>query len=219
MASSAITLDTDQAGAYEHVLRVLQTTGAEVSGQTPPVMVKFQSKYRTWLSGGINQKYDGEAVLASVGAGKSSVTLNMRLGASTLIWQILVLGIVGVLVLSTWWGSGGFVLGLFAFVFQYWVFGISGADGAAKKTAAAIQGAPIGQRAAPVVAAPVAMPPVAAAPQPVANPQPAAAATAPDGGGRTDVYDQIKKLADLRTSGAITPEEFEAKKAELLRRI
>ena len=105
---------------------MLQTAGAEVSGQTPPVMVKFQSKYRTWLSGGINQKYDGEAVLASVGAGKSSVTLNMRLGASTLIWQILVLGIVGVLVLSTWWGSGGFVLGLFAFVFQYWVLGLAG---------------------------------------------------------------------------------------------
>jgi uncharacterized membrane protein YdbT with pleckstrin-like domain len=34
-----------------------------------------------------------------------------------------------------------------------------------------------------------------------------------------DVMDQLKKLAELRDAGVLTPEEFEAKKAELLRRL
>ncbi len=36
---------------------------------------------------------------------------------------------------------------------------------------------------------------------------------------RQDTAEQIRKLAELRDSGAITPQEFEAKKAELLSRI
>jgi hypothetical protein len=53
---------------------------------------------------------------------------------------------------------------------------------------------------APVTAAPV----VAA---------PASAAAAPD------VYEQLRKLAELRDQGVINPEDFEAKKQELMRRI
>jgi hypothetical protein len=37
--------------------------------------------------------------------------------------------------------------------------------------------------------------------------------------GSTDIPDQIKKLAELRDAGAITDEEFERKKAELLERM
>ena len=34
-----------------------------------------------------------------------------------------------------------------------------------------------------------------------------------------DVTDQLRKLADLRDAGIVTAEEFEAKKADLLRRL
>jgi hypothetical protein len=34
-----------------------------------------------------------------------------------------------------------------------------------------------------------------------------------------DIPDQIRKLGELRDSGMVTPEEFEAKKAELLGRM
>jgi hypothetical protein len=60
----------------------------------------------------------------------------------------------------------------------------------------------------------VRVPPDNPAPAPLAPappPTPAAAAV--------DVTDQIAKLAGLRDSGAITPEEYEAKKSELLGRI
>jgi hypothetical protein len=33
------------------------------------------------------------------------------------------------------------------------------------------------------------------------------------------VFDQIKKLAELRDMGVVTAEEFEAKKADLLKRL
>jgi hypothetical protein len=34
-----------------------------------------------------------------------------------------------------------------------------------------------------------------------------------------DVTDQLKKLGELRDLGVLTPEEFEAKKSELLKRL
>ena len=57
----------------------------------------------------------------------------------------------------------------------------------------------------------------AAAPPPVIPPAPVPAAPAP--APAPDITEQISKLATLRDQGAITPEEFEAKKAELLDRI
>jgi cytochrome c-type biogenesis protein CcmH/NrfG len=53
------------------------------------------------------------------------------------------------------------------------------------------------------------------APSPVApaTPPPSAAANA------DDQADRLVKLAELRDQGVITPEEFEAKKAEILSRI
>jgi hypothetical protein len=35
----------------------------------------------------------------------------------------------------------------------------------------------------------------------------------------SDVYDQLRRLGELRDSGVLTPQEFETKKAELLRRL
>lgn len=62
----------------------------------------------------------------------------------------------------------------------------------------------------------------AAAPVTPPQPQPAATEAAspqPAPEAASDPYEQLKKLAMLRDAGAITPEEFDAKKAELLARI
>ncbi len=64
--------------------------------------------------------------------------------------------------------------------------------------------------ATPVAAAPVAAAPVAAAP--------VVAAAAP-ASSSADAADALAKLADLRDRGAITTEEFEAKKTEILARM
>jgi hypothetical protein len=63
------------------------------------------------------------------------------------------------------------------------------------------------------VATPVAAAPVApSAPTPVATAAPPASSSA-------DAADALAKLADLRDRGAITAEEFEAKKTEILARM
>jgi hypothetical protein len=52
-----------------------------------------------------------------------------------------------------------------------------------------------------------------------AGAQPAVTAAAAPTQSAQEIADSIERLAQLRDSGAITPEEFEAKKAELLDRI
>ncbi len=60
----------------------------------------------------------------------------------------------------------------------------------------------------------------AAAPAPAAAPIAPAPAPAPTLGEQVDDQaDRLVKLAELRDQGVITPEEFEAKKAEILSRI
>jgi hypothetical protein len=61
------------------------------------------------------------------------------------------------------------------------------------------------------------MQPAAGQPAPAAPPAPAAAA--PASMSADDVTRTLASLADLRDRGAISPEEYEAKKADLLRRL
>jgi len=56
--------------------------------------------------------------------------------------------------------------------------------------------------------------------QRLAAPQPTEATSVEQGAAlQMDIPDQIRKLGELRDSGVVTPEEFEAKKAELLARM
>ena len=66
------------------------------------------------------------------------------------------------------------------------------------------------------------MPPMRAeapAPTPVAPPAPVAPAHTPEIDTPEEVADAVSRLGDLRDKGLITPEEFEAKKQELLGRL
>ncbi len=83
--------------------------------------------------------------------------------------------------------------------------------GDAREIAAAVRAASPAPAAAPADAAPVAAAPAAAAASPST---PAAPGPSAD-----EVTNAIQRLAELRDSGAITPEEYEAKKAELLAKL
>jgi len=76
--------------------------------------------------------------------------------------------------------------------------------------------------AAPVAPTPEPAPMAAAAPPVTAPPPaepPAATAPAPAADESLEITQTLARLADLRDSGAITPEEYEQKKAELLGRL
>ena len=65
------------------------------------------------------------------------------------------------------------------------------------------------------------MPPVVATPAPLPAPAATASAAAPagDGSNAVEITQTLARLADLRDRGAITPEEYEAKKNDLLSRL
>lgn len=66
------------------------------------------------------------------------------------------------------------------------------------------------------------MPPLRAEPAPAAQPAPAAPAApapTPEADTAAEIADALARLAELRDRGLVTPEEFEAKKEELLRRL
>jgi hypothetical protein len=71
---------------------------------------------------------------------------------------------------------------------------------------------------APMAAPPMAVPAPMAAPMPPQGMAPAPGMV-PPAAPVPDVYDQLRKLGELRDLGIVTPEEFEAKKRELLARI
>jgi hypothetical protein len=56
----------------------------------------------------------------------------------------------------------------------------------------------------------------AAAPPPPAPPAPEAAAPAGAPALSDDVYEQLKKLGELREAGILTDDEFQAKKSQIL---
>jgi hypothetical protein len=72
---------------------------------------------------------------------------------------------------------------------------------------------PLGVMPAPAFAPPVTLPGTAPTPPPAAAPQP------PRAGASEEVFSQLERLAALHQSGALTDEEFAAKKAELLSRL
>lgn len=83
-----------------------------------------------------------------------------------------------------------------------------------KQIADAIRGRLAGavSRPAPAMPAPPMVPP----PHMMAPPQPM---PVPPRQPEPDVYEQLRKLGELRDLGIVTPEEFEQKKQELLARI
>ena len=79
-----------------------------------------------------------------------------------------------------------------------------------------VAGQPAPERPAPPQSPPSARPQTQPSPSaPPAKPQPSSAAEATE----DDIMKKIEKLAALRDAGAITADDFEAKKAELLSRI
>ncbi len=73
---------------------------------------------------------------------------------------------------------------------------------------------------APAEAAPVPVPPPAPVAPPAAEPSAPAAPAAPDNSMTADeVSTAIERLADMRDRGLITPEEYEAKRTEMLARL
>lgn len=215
--------EADVPTAFAAATSAVQAAGGAVTWQAAPQSARFEMTKKDFMNtGGMKVRYDGELSIAPQGARQSLVRFNIKVNSGSLTPLILV-NVVAVLILAMMSGpGGGFVLlvGLAAGGWQLYNVSSKLPGELAEKVQRSLPAPP------PLGAAMGGYAPQQAAyapPPPVMNGQMAGGAGhgggAAPAGGTSSAVEQLKQLAELRNVGAITPEEFEAKKAELLARL
>lgn len=233
-ASKQATFSGSVQDAFNQALNAVNATNtsskgqinSQVTWQQPPSAARFETIAKsTWGTLGFAIKYDGELQVQPAGPGQVTARYSLKLQWGSAMGLILSQGamvliaamfnaylaafalffIVGSMGFTAWNLSSGMpekMLGEFVKNLQ---------SGGAPATN--FQPAPQ-QSFTPQ--------PSSFTPQPAPTPAPTPApapAPAPTGGDAAAIMEQIKQLGGLRDAGVLTPEEFESKKAELLKRI
>lgn len=204
------TVAMSPADAFAYTREALQAASAALGTQSPPALIEFTFTRKDVDTGSVEVAMPGRAVIAPAGDGHATVTLSIE-PATQLILYAAGLGLAGLL-------FGGFLFGslsnlwflvvlgaeayLFWSIFNKWphdaLAAIHAKMGASDKVSG---GAVVSQPAAPIF-----------------TPPPSTGAKA-GSANAADIAEQIRHLAELRDQGHLTQEEFDAKKAELLKRI
>jgi putative oligomerization/nucleic acid binding protein len=188
------------AEAFDYTREALQASGVLISSQTPPAHIEFSLTRKDVETGSIDAVMPGRALVAATDKGQATVTLVIDPAAQFILYAVA-LGLAALL-------FGGFIFGnftglwflivlaaegyLFWAIFYKWPTDALNLIRSKMQASAAVTGGA-------TVAQPVA--PIFASPQ------------------TGDIADQIRKLAELRDQGHLTQDEFDAKKAELLKRM
>lgn len=209
-SAGQVTVNSDQRTAFNIAVQAIRTAGGEVQAQTAPHNMKFlMTKRHLLATGGLKARYSGELVLLPAGPRQSALQAVIKLQPSSLTPQIALAAftaLIGALLLG---GIIGLLLGAGCGAWTIWNASSNVPRELSDKLLTAISQAPI-------PAASVAAPPAQTAPQSSIRTQSGAViADQPS----TGVMDQIKQLVELHTVGALTNEEFDVKKAELLARL
>lgn len=215
--------------AFNQALNALNTTNAtskgtitsQVTWQQAPLAAKFETVCKSaWSTVGFPIKYDGDLQIQQTGPGQVSARYSLKVQWGSAMGLILLQGVMVVIAAM-----------VNPYIFAFALFLIIGFMGmTAWSVASYLPDRALGefiknlQGGAP---APGFATPQNYAQQPAYTPQPATPAPAPtpaptpapSGGDSATIMEQIKQLGSLRDAGVLTADEFEAKKAELLKRI
>jgi hypothetical protein len=197
------TLGMSVQSAYNASLVAIQSAGGTVKSQQAPYLIRFEIvKKSFWGTGGMRMRYDGEIALSPAGSRQTAVRITLKLQSSS---KNTILGMYAAtgLVLMLFWAGFGFVVGAVGTVIAWHKYGTRMPNDIAEALSTAM--------AQPVSSG-------YASPAPVMPQQQTIDRTVATNRGGS-VVDRLKELTQLRDLGVVTAEEFEAKKAELLRRI
>ncbi len=216
-ASQQATFNGEPGDAYNQAVNALNAMGAQVLWQQPPTSAKFLlAKKDTWVTSGFAMKYDGDLNIQ-----KSSPTQTTARVSLKLQWgSFLPLGLtyIAIVLLLSMFNLMFAAYGLFfmlVFVgYAAWQVSSQLPDKILAEFFRTLGGAPATPQPQPSFT-----PRPQPAPQPAPAPTPAPGAAPSGGGDASAIMEQIKQLGSLRDAGVLTPEEFETKKAELLKRI
>ncbi len=194
---------------------------SQVTSQHPPQAARFETICKSfWSTLGFAIKYDGDIQIQTTGPNQVAARYNLKLQWNSALGLILTQGATAIIAIMVNPYYAGFAIFLIIGVMAFTAWNVSSGvpEKALEQFVKNLQtgsAAPIGgfqPQPAPQAFTP--QPAPTAAPQPTPAPQPASA-----GGDSAVIMEQIKQLGSLRDTGVLTPEEFEAKKAELLKRI
>ncbi len=221
--SKQATLNGAPHDVFARALQVLGAENAELTWQQPPRGAKFVlTRKSMWSTAGTSIKYDGDLQVTPAGPAQSTARIALKLQWGSAMPLLALQG--GAVVVAAMFN---YYIAAFALIFiigslaiTAWSVSSGIPEKALNDMMRVLQGGAPVMAPAPAYAAPAPSPapyspPAQPAPQPAATP----AQAAPTQAEAAAIIEQIKQVASLRDAGAITPEEFEAKKKELLARI
>ncbi|MCA8885230.1 MAG: SHOCT domain-containing protein [Hyphomonadaceae bacterium] len=190
---------------------------SQVTWQQPPSAARFETICKsTWSTLGFGIKYDGDLQVQPAGPGQVTARFSLKLQWGSAMGLIISQGVMVIIaaMFNPYYAAFALFLILGSMGFTAWSLSSSVPE---KTLGEFIKNLQSGGQA----------PAFQPAPQPSFTPQPAPApapaptpAPAPAGDGNAAaIMEQIKQLGSLRDAGVLTPDEFESKKAELLKRI
>lgn len=214
-ATKQATFSGSTQDAFAQATRAITTTGGELVWQQPPSAAKFLLGHKNvWTTGGIVLKYDGDLQVLPAGPGQVTARFGLKVQWASAVPLLLiqVFAVILAAMFNFYIAAFALILIVASVAYTAWNASSGVPDKLLEQIIKNLQGG--GPAAAPQQHH---APPPQAAPQPYAPAPTPAPATA--GGDTSIVMEQIKQLGGLRDAGVLTPEEFEAKKAELLKRI
>jgi hypothetical protein len=219
-----------QREAFDHIVRTLPNCNAQVLGQQPPSVVMVEAVDKKL---GMNARYRGTITLAPQGPQQTvvQVKLGVDWGSTIPTFGLLVgLAVVTAMISASniyTMQMAGFnmLLGFLAVAFTAWSFSSQYprqvANGLLAKLSGGVAPAPSGGFKMPNMNGGGFKMPNIGGGAPFAQQQPPrqAQAAAPQAAAEPSPIEQLERLAKLRDAGVVTAEEFEAKKAEILKRL
>lgn len=221
--SKQATLNGTPHDVFSRAMQALGAQGAEMTWQQAPQGAKFVlPRKSTWSTAGTTLKYDGDLQITPAGPSQSTarIALKIQWGSALPLLALQVASVVVAAMFNYYFATFALILIIGFLAITAWNVSSAIPDKALNDLMRTLNGgapvaAPAPAYSAPAAAAaPVAAAPPAPAPAPVAP-----ARVAPTQAEAAAVIEQIKQVAALRDAGAITAEEYEAKKKELLSRI
>ena len=214
-SAEVVVVAADANDVHAHVLQFFERRkGSQIQSQTPPVQVAAKAVFQHWFTtSGLKVLVDTDVQISAAGPGQSQVSVTTKTDGSSLgtIWGITgAFWLITILIL----GLNPFLLILAAIAAgsTYWLLQTEPGTVISKQLITELQ------KHAPSMGN-------TATEEPAPNPEPEQPAPQPEAAkesvtsGEDEIFERIAKLAKLRDSGAISAEEFDAKKAELMARI
>lgn len=213
MATSGAVVNGSVADASTTFADAVRAAGGTVSSQLPGQPIRFTIKRPGNIWQGKNTPYEGTVNLVPLSAAQTRI--DVAVSVSAMFYLYLGLGVIFLFLFAYWLSPLVVLLGLVAVVWSAFQAAGPWAQEVANHVIAALPSAVTAVPAAAGPATTITTAPVAAA-SPAVNP---ASPHVSDATSTADVADQLKKLGELHATGVLTDEEFQTKKAELLKRL